>query len=125
MSAKPYKHILNLGLKLLNLRNLPFYKKLPCSVFRVISFQVVIDEHSKFFKLLELLGIYQEQGSVIVFVDKQENADELMKDLMKHSYPCMSLHGGIDQYDRDSTIMDFRAGNIKLLVHRIVIQCFV
>ena len=78
---------------------------------------MVIDEHSKFFKLLELLGIYQEQGSVIVFVDKQENADELMKDLMKHSYPCMSLHGGIDQYDRDSTIMDFRAGNIKLLVY--------
>ncbi|KAL5018688.1 hypothetical protein ScPMuIL_004410 [Solemya velum] len=77
---------------------------------------IVIDEDTKFRKLLELLGIYQERGSVLVFVDKQEHADDLMKDLMKHSYPCMSLHGGIDQYDRDSTITDFRRGDIKLLV---------
>ncbi|EAA07045.4 AGAP010656-PA, partial [Anopheles gambiae str. PEST] len=62
---------------------------------------VVLDDEAKFFKLLELLGIYQEQGSIIVFVDKQENADSLLKDLMKASYPCMSLHGGIDQFDRD------------------------
>ncbi|XP_074647908.1 putative ATP-dependent RNA helicase DDX46 isoform X2 [Tubulanus polymorphus] len=77
---------------------------------------VIIEDDQKFFKLLELLGIYQEQGSVLIFVDKQEHADELMKNLMKHSYPCMSLHGGIDQYDRDSTIVDFKNGNIKLLV---------
>ncbi len=76
----------------------------------------MLDEDKKFLKLLQLLGIYQEKGSVLIFVDKQEHADELMKNLMKHSYPCMSLHGGIDQYDRDSTIMDFKAGNIKLLV---------
>lgn len=67
-------------------------------------------------KLLELLGIYQEQGSVIVFVDRQEAADALLKDLMKASYPCLALHGGIDQYDRDSTIVDFKAGKAKLLV---------
>ena len=79
-------------------------------------FQTVLEEENKFLKLLELLGLYQEKGSVLVFVDKQEHADELMKDLMKHSYPCMSLHGGIDQYDRDSTIVDFKASNIKLLV---------
>ena len=76
----------------------------------------MLEEENKFLKLLELLGMYQEKGSVLVFVDKQEHADELMKDLMKHSYPCMSLHGGIDQYDRDSTIIDFKASNIKLLV---------
>ncbi len=75
-----------------------------------------MDEDQKFFKLLELLGIYQEQGSVLVFVDKQEHADDVMKDLMKHSYPCLALHGGIDQYDRDSTIVDFKNGVIKLLV---------
>lgn len=45
-------------------------------------------------KLLEILGHYQEKGSVIIFVDKQEHADGLLKDLMKASYPCMSLHGG-------------------------------
>uniref|UniRef100_A0A8D8S989 Probable ATP-dependent RNA helicase DDX46 n=1 Tax=Cacopsylla melanoneura TaxID=428564 RepID=A0A8D8S989_9HEMI len=77
---------------------------------------IVLDEEQKMLKLLELLGIYQDQGSVIVFVDKQENADFLLKELMKASYPCLSLHGGIDQYDRDSTMTDFKSGKVKLLI---------
>ncbi|KAM6408530.1 putative ATP-dependent RNA helicase DDX46 [Rhynochetos jubatus] len=77
---------------------------------------IVIEEEKKFLKLLELLGHYQEKGSVIIFVDKQEHADGLLKDLMRASYPCLSLHGGIDQYDRDSIINDFKNGNCKLLV---------
>lgn len=76
----------------------------------------VLEDDAKFFKLLELLGQYQEHGSIIVFVDKQENADILLKDLMKASYPCMCLHGGIDQFDRDSTILDFKSGKCKLLI---------
>ena len=67
-------------------------------------------------QLLELLGNYQEQGSVLVFVEKQESADDLLKDLMKAGYDCISLHGGIDQYDRDSAVVDFKSGKIKLMV---------
>lgn len=77
---------------------------------------IVIEEDKKFLKLLELLGHYQETGSVIIFVDKQEHADGLLKDLMRASYPCLSLHGGIDQYDRDSIINDFKNGVCRLLV---------
>ncbi|KAL6098282.1 ddx46 [Pungitius sinensis] len=77
---------------------------------------LVIEEDKKFLKLLEILGHYQEKGSVIIFVDKQEHADTLLKDLMKASYPCMSLHGGIDQYDRDSIINDFKNGACRLMV---------
>ncbi len=77
---------------------------------------VIIDEHQKFFKLLELLGIYQEKGSILVFVEKQESADILIRDLMKVSYSCMALHGGMDQSDRDSTIADFKNGVVRLLV---------
>ncbi|KAK5858862.1 hypothetical protein PBY51_002975 [Eleginops maclovinus] len=77
---------------------------------------LVIEEDKKFLKLLEILGHYQEKGSVIIFVDKQEHADSLLKDLMKASYPCMSLHGGIDQYDRDSIINDFKNGACRLMV---------
>ena len=43
-------------------------------------------------------------------------SDDLLKDLMKAMYPCMALHGGIDQFDRDSTINDFKSGKINLLV---------
>uniref|UniRef100_A0A8C5QEJ5 Probable ATP-dependent RNA helicase DDX46 n=1 Tax=Leptobrachium leishanense TaxID=445787 RepID=A0A8C5QEJ5_9ANUR len=77
---------------------------------------IVIEEEKKFLKLLELLGHYQERGSIIIFVDKQEHADALLKDLMRASYPCLSLHGGIDQYDRDSIINDFKNGVCRLLV---------
>ena len=77
----------------------------------------VIEEDNKFLKLLEVLGRYIEQGSCLVFVDKQEHADGLLKDLMNASYTsCASLHGGIDQYDRDSTITQFKQGKIQILV---------
>ena len=84
--------------------------------FVLSMLQTVLEEDQKFFKLLELLGQYHEEGSVLVFVDKQEHADELMKDLLKYSYPCLSLHGGIDQFDRGSIISDFKNGNVRLLV---------
>ena len=85
--------------------------------------QIVIEEDRKLFKLLELLGNYNDQGSALVFVDKQENADDLMKQLMMHAYPCMALHGGIDQYDRDSTIVDFKNGIFKVLVRYFFSAC--
>ena len=86
-------------------------------VCRDIEQQIlVLDESKKFLKLLELLGIYQEQGNVLVFVEKQNTADYLFRDLLKHGYPCMSLHGGMDQFDRDGTIADFKNGVIRLLV---------
>jgi ATP-dependent RNA helicase DDX46/PRP5 len=86
-------------------------------VCRDIEQQIlVIDESKKFLKLLELLGIYQEKGSVLVFVEKQDTADYLFRDLLKHGYPCMSLHGGMDQFDRDGTIADFKNGVIRLMV---------
>ena len=69
----------------------------------------VVDEDKKFLKLLEVLGQKLCEGSAIIFVDKQEHADSLLKDLMNASYTsCGSLHGGIDQYDRDSTITNFK-----------------
>uniref|UniRef100_A0A1I7VIB5 Probable ATP-dependent RNA helicase DDX46 n=1 Tax=Loa loa TaxID=7209 RepID=A0A1I7VIB5_LOALO len=77
---------------------------------------VILEEHQKMLKLLELLGVYWENGNVLVFVDKQEKADDLVTQLMRSGYNCAPLHGGIDQFDRDSTILDYKAGKIKLLV---------
>ena len=85
----------------------------------------IIDEDDKFRKLLELLGRHLSGGdskdakdkkSAIVFVDKQENADFLLKELMHAHYSCLALHGGIDQTDRDSTIADFKANKVSVLV---------
>ena len=45
----------------------------------ITQYACVIDESNKFMKLLELLGRYQETGSVLVFVDRQKKCDTLLK----------------------------------------------
>lgn len=79
----------------------------------------VREEKDKFIRVLELLGeIYDkdEDARTLIFVDRQEKADDLLKDLMRKGYPCMSIHGGKDQVDRDSTIDDFKAGVTPILI---------
>ena len=78
-------------------------------------------EDQKFIRLLELLGnLYaddkNEDDRALIFVDRQEAADGLLKALMNRGYPCMSIHGGKDQIDRDSTIQDFKAGIVPILI---------
>ncbi|KAI9732495.1 MAG: pre-mRNA processing RNA-helicase [Claussenomyces sp. TS43310] len=79
----------------------------------------VREEKDKFHRLLELLGeLYDKDDDVrtLIFVDRQEKADDLLKDLMRKGYPCMSIHGGKDQIDRDSTIDDFKAGVTPIMI---------
>merc|ERR1711970_1000161 len=67
---------------------------------QIVQNVAILEEEKKLLKLLELLGTYQDRGSVIVFVAKQEVADHLQNQLQKSGYPCYALHGGIDQDDR-------------------------
>ncbi|RKF83119.1 Pre-mRNA-processing ATP-dependent RNA helicase prp5 [Golovinomyces cichoracearum] len=79
----------------------------------------VREENEKFRRLLELLGqLYDkdDDARTLIFVDRQEKSDDLLKDLMRKGYPCMSIHGGKDQIDRDSTIDDFKAGVIPIMI---------
>ncbi|KAJ8098381.1 P-loop containing nucleoside triphosphate hydrolase protein, partial [Lipomyces tetrasporus] len=76
-------------------------------------------EDTKFVRVLELLGdMYNndEDARTLIFVERQEGADHLLKLLMARGYPCMSIHGGKDQLDRDSTIIDFKNGVVPILV---------
>ncbi|KAL4081770.1 P-loop containing nucleoside triphosphate hydrolase protein [Scleroderma yunnanense] len=76
-------------------------------------------EESKFNRLLEILGqMYNEDPEcrTLIFVDRQEAADNLLRDLMRKGYLCMSLHGGKDQVDRDSTIADFKSGVVPIVI---------
>ena len=81
----------------------------------------VREDNTKFVRLLELLGkLYEDEKNeddrALIFVERQESADGLLRDLMKKGYPCMSIHGGKDQIDRDSTIDDFKAGIVPILI---------
>ncbi|TQS32590.1 hypothetical protein Golomagni_07091, partial [Golovinomyces magnicellulatus] len=79
----------------------------------------VREENTKFLRVLELLGdLYDrdEDARSLIFVDRQEKADDLLKELLVKGYPCMSIHGGKDQIDRDSTISDFKKGVVPILI---------
>ena len=46
----------------------------------------------------------------------QDRCDSLLKDLFDHKYQCLSLHGGKDQADRESTVADFKSNVCSLLI---------
>ncbi|EJD01184.1 P-loop containing nucleoside triphosphate hydrolase protein [Fomitiporia mediterranea MF3/22] len=76
-------------------------------------------EETKFHRLLEILGqMYNEDPEcrTLIFVDRQEAADNLLRELLRKGYLCMSLHGGKDQVDRDQTIADFKAGFVPIVI---------
>jgi ATP-dependent RNA helicase DDX46/PRP5 len=76
----------------------------------------VIEENMKILKLLELLGVWLEKGSIIIFVDKQEQADQLYVSLVKYRYMPLLLHGAQSQEDRESAMAEFRSKNGKLMI---------
>ena len=42
--------------------------------------------------------------------------DNLFRQLIDNGYPCLALHGGMDQQDRDFTLSDFKAGHRTVLI---------
>lgn len=77
------------------------------------------NEDSKFLRLLAILGKASSEDpsmKMLIFVDRQEAADNMMGNLFKRGYPCLSLHGGKDQADRDSVIQDFKNNAANILV---------
>ncbi|POW07150.1 hypothetical protein PSHT_10075 [Puccinia striiformis] len=79
----------------------------------------VREDSTKFNRLLEILGrSYNEdsESRSLVFVDRQESADNLFRDLLKKGYPCLSLHGGKEQVDRDQVIADFKSGVTPIVI---------
>ncbi|KAB8283158.1 Pre-mRNA-processing ATP-dependent RNA helicase PRP5 [Yarrowia lipolytica] len=101
--------------------------------------EVFQNEKSKFPRLLEVLGKYFAQGffdeqsegrvgtgesaatpipnpKCLIFVERQESADSLLKELIQSGYPCLSIHGGKEQADRDQAISDFKSGLVSVLI---------
>lgn len=80
---------------------------------------LVMPESQKFHQLLDILGKFymkDDPGRAIVFVERQEAADDLLKLLLPRGYACQAIHGGKDQLDRDSAIRSFKNGDIPLLI---------
>ncbi len=50
------------------------------------------------------------------FTSQPSPAARRPRDLLRYGYPCLSLHGGKDQSDRESTIADFKGAVCNILV---------
>ncbi|KAF2189687.1 DEAD-domain-containing protein [Zopfia rhizophila CBS 207.26] len=70
-------------------------------------------------ELLRHLGdLFQNDDDyrALVFVERQETAEELFVKVLKKGYPTQSIHGGKEQIDRTDAINDFKAGAIPVLI---------
>ncbi|KAJ2701706.1 pre-mRNA processing RNA-helicase [Coemansia sp. IMI 203386] len=79
----------------------------------------VVESSERFVRLLGILGDTFNQNPetlALIFVDRQEAADSLLRDLMRRGYVCNSLHGGKDQTDRDQAIADFKNRVYSVLI---------
>lgn len=76
----------------------------------------VIEPEKKKVKLLEILGYWSSKGQILIFVDKQTEADNLFVELVSYGYSPLVLHGGQDMVDRQFTINDFKRGAKNILI---------
>ena len=82
----------------------------------------VRDSETKFTRLLELLGdasndvVDNEDFRALIFVDRQDSADDLFRELLTRGYVTCSLHGGKEQVDREEAIKNFKTGDVPVMV---------
>ncbi|XP_077398274.1 ATP-dependent RNA helicase DDX42 isoform X2 [Festucalex cinctus] len=59
---------------------------------------------------------FTSSGSVLIFVTKKANSEELATNLMQEGYSLGLLHGDMDQSERNKVISDFKKKNLPVLV---------
>ena len=75
----------------------------------------IIKKNKSFIRLLEILEKYIEICTII-FVDVQNDAIELWKELFKKGFSCCLLYGQMDQEDRIDNLEDFKKGKKNILI---------
>ena len=66
--------------------------------------------------LLRYLVEFMSAGSVLIFVTRKANAEELCKNLLVKEYDALLLHGDMSQYERNEVITAFKKKNKPILV---------
>ncbi|XP_054462774.1 ATP-dependent RNA helicase DDX42 [Anoplopoma fimbria] len=59
---------------------------------------------------------FTSSGSVLIFVTKKSNCEELATNLTQEGYSLGLLHGDMDQSERNKVISDFKKKNLPVLV---------
>ncbi|XP_047112962.1 ATP-dependent RNA helicase DDX42 isoform X2 [Schistocerca piceifrons] len=66
--------------------------------------------------LLRSLVEFLSSGSVLIFVTKKANAEELSNNLKLKEYDVLLLHGDMDQAERNKVITQFKKKEVNVLV---------
>ncbi|KAF7658995.1 hypothetical protein LDENG_00004650 [Lucifuga dentata] len=66
--------------------------------------------------LIRRLVEFTSSGSVLIFVTKKANCEELATNLTQEGYSLGLLHGDMDQSERNKVISDFKKKNLPVLV---------
>ncbi|MFB6246726.1 MAG: DEAD/DEAH box helicase [Candidatus Pacearchaeota archaeon] len=74
-----------------------------------------ISPQSKFSLLAHLLKESPE-GAKMVFANTRKTTDLVARNLSKHGFKALAIHGGLSQAQRDSVMKKFHDGNLDVLV---------
>jgi superfamily II DNA/RNA helicase len=77
---------------------------------------VQVEGDDKLEALMLLLGKASSQGPVIVFCNHREAVDRISEQLSIHKVAHGFYHGGLEQIDREKTLIKFRNGSSSILI---------
>ncbi len=94
---------------------LNFYKVAEKSTDGLVVKRVISPTEDKSRTLFDLLCFLGSE-STLIFCNQRTSTDTCRDELVDLGIPCASFHGGMDQQDREKTLVQFRNGSIVFLV---------
>ncbi|NXP73247.1 DDX43 helicase, partial [Ramphastos sulfuratus] len=76
----------------------------------------VVPEEQKRAMMEYFIDSMKPEHKVIIFVDRKVTADDLSSNFALQGIPVQTLHGNMEQYDREQALDDFKKGKVKILV---------
>jgi ATP-dependent RNA helicase DDX5/DBP2 len=77
----------------------------------------VVTDYEKYPKLVKYLQDPQYlEGKILIFVETKKGCDQLTRSLQGQGVRTKAIHGDKTQYERDAALLEFRQGNIPILV---------
>ncbi len=84
------------------------------AVGRIDQQVIHVNEDQKFSVLLKELAA--RQGTVLIFVRTKQGTDKLAQKLRKERHSADSIHGDLEQYQRERVLQEFRDKHHRILV---------
>ncbi|XP_044727241.1 probable ATP-dependent RNA helicase DDX43 [Chrysoperla carnea] len=70
----------------------------------------------KYNELMNFINSMEEDWKVIVFCGKKSRVDHLSSELALQGIACATIHGDLEQCDREQSLADISAGRLQILI---------